>query len=956
MEKNFKLPLLAFLCIGVLLFTHCKSDDNDDIPVLQVKQKNISFIQQGESKAIGIDANNQWKAAIPDADKEWLTLSQSASELNITAKENNKESLRKTTITVTSAGLSEKIEVSQFGLEIEIIGPSGDINLTYSDTKFDFIISSNTTYDIIINESVKWLREIDGPSQKSLGLTDKRHYFECDPNYTGTARQTELTVKQKDGEKTTTILIYQKTFGETDDPLPVGDTKIEVKKAWASSEYGSDAISNSIDGDYSSIWHSDWSKPTTWPINAIYYFENVDYMDYLKYTPRTTHTNGNFKELKLYVSYEQNPDFNNAGHWQYIDQYDFEGTSTPSEIEFIPALENPTAIRFEILSGMGDNDNGFASCAEMEFYKKQVFDVDLSLYFVDDICSEVKPGITEDAILKSDLPHFFKNLAIQLLSGDYSPYRVNEYEAYRPVSDLAKELKTSGYNQHENPTGIWFEEEKDVYVFVPDTKGEKLSLILRNWANEKEESFSLKKGINLIKPTIKGLSYISYYTKNYETADPVRIHVAGGKINGYFDREKNEAREWSTILNEAVGDYFDILGNYTNLVFHVASLKSNCPEEGMKLIEYYDEIIEMQFEQMGLIKYNKVPKNHMLAMNSSNPDHFMHAGGLGAVFHYNTMNSIGKPSSIVSGDNSWGIAHEYGHVNQIRPTLKWVGTAECTNNIYSSYAQYMLTSKYSTLHLRLEHENCADIQGGASVIGGRFNSHLHYGVLERNNWLFQWGQDGESDHFVKLVPLWQLNLYFKIVEGTSWSKPDWYGDICEEARNTNDNGISNGQHQINFMKMACKYTETDLVEFFEKAGMLKTIDKEIEDYGKQQLTITESMCKEVRDYVKTQGWQKPEGIINYISGNTVNIYKNKLSVQGTLNQGISGSGLIRTVNHNSWKNAVVFETYAGEKLVRITMAGTGSTNNSSTIVPYPSDATKIVAVAWNGESKVVYQP
>lgn len=322
---------------------------------------------------------------------------------------------------------------------------------------------------------------------------------------------------------------------------------------------------------------------------------------------------------------------------------------------------------------------------------------------------------------------------------------------------------------------------------------------------------------------------------------------------------------------------------------------------------------------------------------------------------YETLSSIGNPSNIIQGDNSWGIAHEFGHVNQIRPGLKWIGTTEMFNNVYSSYNQYVLTSKYATLHMRLEHENCRDIDGGANVMGGRFNSYLHYGVLKGDNWMFQWGQDGPSDHFVKLAPLWQLNLYFMVAQGTPWAKPDWYADICEVTR-LDQATYTNGEHQINFMKRACQYTQTDLIEFFEKAGILKPIDVSINDYGTQRLTITQAMCDEVKAYVQENGWAKPAGIINYISGNTVKIFEQRLPVEGTLNQGVSGSGTARTVSHTVWKNAVVYETYQGDELVRITMAGTGTANNSSTRVPYPAGATKIVAVSWDGVRTTVYQP
>lgn len=742
-------------------------------------------------------------------------------------------------------------------------------------------------------------------------------------------------------------------------PTPTGyleslsDKKITPDSAYASNYYkGTSAVEGkieySIDGNMGTYYHSAWDNYTTFPITLKYFFKNVEQIDYLTYYPRQGHTNGNFKEFELYYT-------DKDGVEHQLGSYDFKGSSTPNSISFDTPLLNPTEIKFVVKSGMGDNQNGFASCAEMEFYRSTALGVDLEDYFTDSTCSEVIPGITREEILADpDLPAFFKQLAVELLSGSYPFYRTQRYEAYRPINDLASELKLSTYNTYENPTGILVQKGEPVYVFFGDANGEDVSLAIRNWDTNESASYLLKRGMNRIVPAYDGLSYISYFTPNYLTAEPVRAHIIGGSVNGYFDRNRNTAEEWQTILNSAQGEYMDILGNYTNCCFHVASLKSNCPVKGMELIQLYDTIVGMQYEQMGLFKYNRVPKNKMLGRNMSSG--FMHADGLGAAFHYNTMSSIGNPDVIVTGDNSWGIAHEYGHVNQVRPGVKWVGTTEVTNNIYSSYAQYMLTSTRSTLRLRLEHESCTDIKdGGTNVFGGRFNSHLHYGVLMGDKWLFQWGQDGGNDHFVKLVPLWQLNLYFKVAKAP-WRNGDWFADICEEVRNTSDKGVSNGQHQINFIKMACKYTKTDLTEFFERAGMLKPIDLLVEDYTRAQLTITEAMCEEVRAYVAENKWEKPAGVINYISGNTVGVYEQQLPVEGTLNTGVSGSGTYRTVNHSVWKNAVVYETYAGDEVIRLTMAGTGTRNNASTRVPYPSGSTKIVAVAWNGEKTTVYQP
>lgn len=67
------------------------------------------------------------------------------------------------------------------------------------------------------------------------------------------------------------------------------------------------------------------------------------------------------------------------------------------------------------------------------------------------------------------------------------------------------------------------------------------------------------------------------------------------------------------------------------------------------------------------------------------------------------MKEVANPDKIPG--SAWGIAHEFGHVNQVRPAMKWVSTGEVTNNIYSAYVNYML----NPTSMRLEHER---INGG----------------------------------------------------------------------------------------------------------------------------------------------------------------------------------------------------------------------------------------------------
>ena len=166
-------------------------------------------------------------------------------------------------------------------------------------------------------------------------------------------------------------------------------------------------------------------------------------------------------------------------------------------------------------------------------------------------------------------------------------------------------------------------------------------------------------------------------------------------------------------------------------------------------------------------------------------------------------------------------------------------------------------------------------------------------------------------------------------------------------------GLSNGARYVNFMKRSIEAANLNLAPFFTQMGLLRVVDRSIDDYAVGQVTITQQDVDEVIEL----GNSMPEPsspVISYISVNSIDAFKNQKSVEGTFNQGVSGSGTSRVISHTTWKNAVVFETYAGEELIDLVMVGTGSGDNSTTQVRYPSNATRVEAVAWNGQRTLVY--
>lgn len=596
--------------------------------------------------------------------------------------------------------------------------------------------------------------------------------------------------------------------------------------------------------------------------------------------------------------------------------------------------------------GLQATESGPAELTEKDFSSSSISGD--SIIFKDPILSGLKKGISANRIKMVKNP-VLKDMATAMLDGTYRPeFRIQRYEAYPLLSTTAKKNKTNQYNQFENPTGIYFKKDDIALVFVEKTSPLGLKMRVHGWDEEGgDSSYPLKSGTNVFTIKNPGLSYIEYFTDDLKKAPKVGVHIATGEVNGYFDSSKHKDADWQKILNSTVYDTLDIIGKRVQLAYHVPSLKKYCPEKGLELINLYDKIIGLEYDILGFTKYKDAPKNRMFGR--SVPKGFMFADGMGAGFNNDTLKGLADPEAVKK--EAWGISHEFGHVNQVRPHLKWVSTTEVTNNIFSAWIQYCFTPH----SLRLEHENCPN-PGGGNALGGRFNWYLQSALVAKEPWLCHKGPDkmegyeNGGDHFVKLCPLWQLQLYFAVA---GKGNKDLYPDLFKQARDNKEENKSNGELQLNFMKNVCDATKQDLTDFFVTAGMLKPIDKDMDDYSRAQLTITEADCKKLINYAKK--YKKPASpVIYYISGNSVQAYKNSLPVSGTAEKGISIEGDNIIVDHAEWKNVAAFETYKDKDLIFVVIAGTGSPDNSSSLVPYSQGATRIEAVSWDGKRHLVH--
>ncbi|MDR1763413.1 MAG: M60 family metallopeptidase [Dysgonamonadaceae bacterium] len=623
-----------------------------------------------------------------------------------------------------------------------------------------------------------------------------------------------------------------------------GDIAVRPKSAYASNYQNGTSegpIALSIDGDLSTIYHSSWSN-TVFPITLEYYFDSsVDQIDYLIYYPRTSGTNGNFKTLEVWYEADGNT------MTKYGD-FDFQGTSEPKTVTFEPAIKNPKTIRFVVKSGVGDNGTGYASCAEMEFYKRNPNSFDYTAVFTDETCSALKPGVTLDEI-NNISDGFYRKLASDIYNGFYNTeFRVQEYRAWEHPDVKAAVNKTSPYSLRDNPSGIYVSSGEDLIVFVGDTHGQNISLItqdLSTGGQGTQKTYVLKRGINKLRMSFKGLVYVQYYNSLGAAAPKVKINFVTGAVNGYFDSQKHQASDWNRLINAAVAPDFDVLGQFAHLTFPVANFKTLT--DGKAYIDNWDTLVYYEHEFMGLYKYPQYKfQNRIYCHADYNPDaSWMYATS------YRTAYSPGTWSDVVAQNwqhtgTVWGPAHEIGHCNQVRPSFKWLGMTEVTNNIYSLYVQ---TSFGNTSRL---------ISDG---IYARAFSKNNTGVSHQDL----------GDVWFQLVPFWQLKLYLHDCLG----KTDFYKDLYQYFRTHADptTPATDGRYQLYFVRVACEVANLDLTEFFEKWGFLTPVNKTINDYGSAAFIVTQEQIDALKAEIAAKNYPKPTKDFSRITDANKDTYK-----------------------------------------------------------------------------------
>lgn len=772
-----------------------------------------------------------------------------------------------------------------------------DIDASYRNIEVDRasatvvvpLITNLSADNLIVEQSGTWfVASIKEDSENNPVVEIKAR-----ENTTGEKRTGSVIVKTSSKLISKSITVVQ--YGNST-VVVAEDVKIKpisaVASAWETG-YSKQGIEYSIDEDFSTHYHSPW-KGTSFPITLEYRFAGTEVIDYLIYYTRNG--NGNFGKLTIYVATDSGYQYDKLG------DYDFGEKSTPSVVQ-IPGGLKPTGIKFEVKSGFG----GFASCAEMEFYKTNTtnpLNDNLLTVFTDLSCSQLKPNVSDEQIEK--LGDYFSRVARAIRDDAYDStekdFRIRDYEAYSIATEWRDKLMTRTYSILDNPTGIYVVPGEEVIVCVGDTHGQTISL--QSIGEEKVthekgdywqpadsgDIYMLKEGVNKLKIKNEGQLFVMYNVSDINSPDakPIRIHfpVGGSNVTGFFDLRQHKTDEkYAEIISKAKHKYFCVRG--TDFIMYFSRVKM--PQTKIVgAIELWDDMVKWEQEFCGIDEFRGEGKpfnNHMFGMSpeASNGQLNLWASDNRMAFIWTALDVIviDKEAMNKRIGGTWGPAHEMGHVHQ--QAINWEPSTETSANVFAHYVCERL---------------------------GKYTSHGP--GMRRLAWLraeqsdYSWSYIAKCDNRYNHINnrmWWQLYIYYHKVLG----KTDFWKKVFKEMREVHiEPSGESGRKQLEFAKACCRAANENLTDFFDLWGFFVTVNKSSTISG---MTITKPMVDETLEYMKQ--FPKPKHAMEYIEDRKMVGY-----LDGDFDRSDIGDlGFFETYKNNSKLSSSISAKISGRNVV-----------------------------------------
>ena len=471
----------------------------------------------------------------------------------------------------------------------------------------------------------------------------------------------------------------------------------------------------------------------------------------------------------------------------------------------------------------------------------------MGTYFEDASCSELKAAykaMSDDelkaAFSEGGMPQFMTELALKIKNEKWAKYekdfRIHSYNAYSDATYWNNKMKSTGGSYMGNPTGIYATEYEQLYVYVDSDVPADATLYIagcvgNDLITNATAGKKLKKGLTVIDGQKDALYYILYtadtksQTKTLSEWPDIKIHIEGGKVNGYYDLARHSDADYKAILKAATHERFTVKGGQALFNFKTASYRKVWPSSIDKSITWFDSLTVWEKELMGMcvtvasgqkaeapfylsggegifpIYYN----NPNFAIEGEEAD----AGWANSTPYrtsYNSQACIKSSFDVNNPDHDeWCSAHECGHNNQGAINLE--GGTEVSNNLFSNYIRY--------------HSGIATSSGSPlAVTMNYYAMHTPYFIRSVD---------------CQLRMYYQLFLYYHLAQKNTSFYPELFKALRDDPltvwKNSNNSSLK-------FVRKVCEVAQEDLTDFFAAWGFFEPFNNlHIEDYGAHTMTV-----------------------------------------------------------------------------------------------------------------------
>jgi len=532
---------------------------------------------------------------------------------------------------------------------------------------------------------------------------------------------------------------------------------------------------------------------------------------------------------------------------------------SPPSVWYLTAVEiDETALE----AARSEYENSSSFIENVDKYTTELYK-----FFADQACTELKgeyQAMNDEqlAAAMGALPAILVEMALKVKNNAWTTYagwdkteKTYRVAGYKPYSDYRKWsteiIKTDYYfGRLSNPTGISAKGGDIITIYVDNDapQGTELAIEAVTGTSQTGATTTLHKGLNAILCAEDANLFVFYNITDTEKkiADlpEIKIHIEGGRVNGYFDLTKGDTdADWSKLQAHLLqaSDVVNLKAN--NIVFCMKRdlVTAACPKQMTGLLGIWDDLISLERSLMGIEEYAD-RFNTILNAFTVNYN-YMFATNYGTYYEESTISSVMNYEKMKTDGSIWGPAHENGHIHQ--RLINMVNCTEVSNNIFSNVAVYK--QGYSTSR--------------TDKLGVTFNNFAK-GVF--------WADHGIWE-MTRLY--WQLYLYYH-VQGHN---PDFYPNLFRSLRKDplkhRTNTVINADED--YLKFALKCSQAageDLTEFFEAYGFFvipeqtTTLNgvncKMYGDYGNYYLHVNQDMIDKTKAAMKACG--KPMGNILFI--------------------------------------------------------------------------------------------